>query len=243
MQIRTPPFFAALAIALALNSVGPAQDKSSDRPPEADKAPRRDPRPDDERPRREGDVRPEGGKSADGPEARGRFGDGKGPPPGFGGEGPRGGKRGFGGSEFGGYGGVVTGPAGAMPGGMPMPGGMRGFGMGSGGMGMYGSSEPDDPEMRDLHRKDSEMERQTMQLVAKYRSAGSEERAKLKQEVTDLVAKHFDVRQERRKLQLKRMKEELERLSDAITKRDDSSDSIVKNRIAELIGEPRELDF
>ena len=121
---------------------------------------------------------------------------------------------------------------------------MGGFGGGGFGMrGGYGSFEPDDPEMRDLVRKDSEMERQTMELAAQYRRATSEERNKLKTEVSDLVAKHFELRQERRKLQLKRMEEELKRLRDAITKRDGSTDSIVKNRIAELIGEPRELDF
>jgi septum formation topological specificity factor MinE len=87
------------------------------------------------------------------------------------------------------------------------------------------------------------MERQTMELVAQVRRAAGDEREKLKKDVSDLVAKHFDVRQERRKLQLKRLEEELKRLRDAITKRDDSSDSIVKNRISELIGEPRELDF
>jgi septum formation topological specificity factor MinE len=122
---------------------------------------------------------------------------------------------------------------------------MRGGSFGGGGFSIrgYGSPEPEDPEMRDLMRKDSEMERQTMELAAQIRRAKPEEREKLKKDISELVAKHFEVRQERRKLQLKRMEEELKRLREAITKRDDSSDSIVKNRIAELIGEPRELDF
>jgi len=119
------------------------------------------------------------------------------------------------------------------------------FGGAGGGFGFrgYGSPEPDDPEMRDLIRKDSEMERQTMDLAEQYRRASGEQRDKLKKDISELVARHFDVRQERRKLQLKRLEEELKRLRDAITKRDDSSDSIVKNRISELIGDPRELDF
>ena len=107
----------------------------------------------------------------------------------------------------------------------------------------YGAFEPDDPEMREISRKDSEMERQTMELATQYRSARGDEREKLKTQVSDLVAKHFDVRQERRKLQLKRMEEELKRLREAITKRDASTDTIVKNRLSELLGEPRDLDF
>jgi hypothetical protein len=221
--------FAAIAFALAITPNISAQDKAPDRPPDAEKVRARDPRPEDYRSRREGDPRPEAGKAPDGPRPMPRGGQG-----GFR-DGGSGGVRGGGGGFGGGF--RPDGmPAGPFGGGMMMPG-MGGFGGG------YGSFEPDDPEMRDLVRKDSEMDRQTMDLAAKFRQSSGEDRDKLKTQIADLVAKHFDVRQERRKLQLKRMEEELKRLREAITKRDGSTDTIVKNRISELLGEPRDLDF
>ena len=39
------------------------------------------------------------------------------------------------------------------------------------------------------------------------------------------------------------MEEEIKRLRDAITDRNKSRDSIVDNRVRELTGEPRDLDF
>jgi len=232
MLFRLSTFFAAIALALAMSSNVPAQEKVPDRPPDVEKK-RPGQRSNDGRSGREGDPRPEAGKTPDGPRPMPRGGQG-----GFGGGGGQGG--GFGGGMPG-FGGMPVGPPGAMP-----PGGMGGSGFGGGSFGIrggYGASEPDDPEMRDLVQKDSEMERETMGLAAAYRRASGEEREKLKVQVSTLVAQHFNVRQERRKLQLKRMEEELKRLRDAITKRDDASDSIVKNRLSELIGEPRDLDF
>ena len=55
--------------------------------------------------------------------------------------------------------------------------------------------------------------------------------------------KHFDVRQKRRELQLKRMEDELQRLREAITSRNKSRESIVTNHMKELVGEERDLEF
>jgi hypothetical protein len=135
-----------------------------------------------------------------------------------------------GGGGFGGGGARAGGPG-------MVPPGFGGFG------GYGGPPQPDDPEMRDLVQQDVELDRQAGRLASQIHSASGEERMKLKPQLAQLVSKHFDVRQERRKLQLKRMEEELKRLRDEIGKRNDSRESIVGNRVSELIGEPRDLDF
>jgi hypothetical protein len=117
---------------------------------------------------------------------------------------------------------------------------------GLGGPGLLGEPPADDPEMQDLMKQDANLDRQAHEMAAQMREvrgAYGEDRTKLKAQLADLVKKHFDVRQKRRELQLKRMEDELKRLREAIAKRDDSRDSIIENRVKELVGEPRDLDF
>jgi hypothetical protein len=109
--------------------------------------------------------------------------------------------------------------------------------------GGYGEMPPDDPEMRELVGQDAELERQTFQTAEQVRRAGGDERDRLKTQLAELVNKHFNVRQKRRELQLKRMEDELKRLRDAISQRNESRGSIVKNRLAELVGDPQNLEF
>jgi hypothetical protein len=111
------------------------------------------------------------------------------------------------------------------------------------GPGGWGGPPPDDPEMRELLAQDAELERQTFQMADQVRRARPEDREKLTAQLTELVNKHFDVRQKRRGLQLKRMEEELQRLRDAIKERNDSRASIVKERMTELIGNPDKPEF
>jgi hypothetical protein len=144
---------------------------------------------------------------------------------------------GYGGIRGGGMGGFGGGmPGGGYGGGMPMPGG------GYGGM-MPGGEGPVDPQMRELMKQDNEMDRQTHELALKIREARGDDRTKLKNELADLVAKHFDVRQKRREHQLQRMEDELKRLKDTISKRNSSRDTIIDNHVKELVGDPRDLDF
>jgi hypothetical protein len=106
-----------------------------------------------------------------------------------------------------------------------------------------GEGPPDDPEMRELMKQDVDLDRQTREVAAHLRESRGDDRAKLKSQLTELANKHFDVRQKRRALQLKRLEEELNRLREAIAKRHASRESIVENHIKELTGEPRDLDF
>ena len=107
--------------------------------------------------------------------------------------------------------------------------------------GMSGTHE--DEEMAALTRSDFELEQRTMQLAHRYRLAAEEQREELKKELTEVINKHFDVRQEKRELQLKRMEEALSKLREAIQKRSDARDEIVEKRLGDLVGERSDLEF
>ena len=107
---------------------------------------------------------------------------------------------------------------------------------------MPGMHESDE-EMSELQRSDFELEQRTMQRAHRYRLAKQEQKEELKTELAEVINKHFDVRQEKRELQLKRMEESLEKLREAIKKRADARDEIVEKRLGELVGERGELEF
>ncbi len=118
----------------------------------------------------------------------------------------------------------------------------RGVGGGMAGPGMPGMG-PADPEMQELDRRDFELGQQCMELSMRFRHAPPDEKEKLKKELTESVNGHFEVRQQRRELQLKRLEEELKRLREAIERRSGSREQIVSKRIAELLGEEDDLSF
>jgi hypothetical protein len=101
----------------------------------------------------------------------------------------------------------------------------------------------DDPEMYALVELDEQLEQQSAELADQLRQAAADKRDELRTQLAELVNKHFDIRQQRRELQLKRMEAELARLRDAIQQRNQVRTSIIKDRIAELTGSPRELGF
>jgi hypothetical protein len=190
-------------------------------------------------PRDDGTGVPRIGPGGRGPGERGPGGPGFGGPGGPGGGGPgmrpggdgRGrGQGGFGPGFGPGGGGFPGGPGGAFPGGMAPPGGP-------------GEFFQDDPEMAALNQADFDLSQQTQELSERLRSAKKEDREKVKTEITQTVTKHFDVRQQRRELQIKRMEDELKKLREAITKRNESKDQIIKKRMAELVGNEDDLGF
>ena len=96
--------------------------------------------------------------------------------------------------------------------------------------------------MYKLLREDYDMERRTRELAIQYRRASAERRAQIREQLEDLVDSHFQVRQERRLLELKRLEEELKRLREAITRRDEARETLVGERVSELLGE-EDVDF
>jgi hypothetical protein len=109
--------------------------------------------------------------------------------------------------------------------------------------GDWRAMEKIDPDMYKLLKEDRDLERQARELVMQYHRASSEEREKLKTQITELVNKHFDVRQQRRALELKRLEDELQRLREAIDRRSKARKEIVEKRVSELIGREDELRF
>ena len=93
-----------------------------------------------------------------------------------------------------------------------------------------------DPEMFKLQREDMELEQQSRQLAAQYQGAAKDDREKLKKAVIEVVNKQFEVRQQRRALELKRLEEEL---NASVTSSSDCAKArkdLVEKRISELIG-------
>jgi hypothetical protein len=103
--------------------------------------------------------------------------------------------------------------------------------------------EKNDPEMYKLLREDMALERQTRELAAQYRRAPKESREQIRQQIQQLTEKHFDVRQQRRLLELKRVEEELQRLREAVARREKARQDLVQKRVSELLGADDEVRF
>jgi hypothetical protein len=101
----------------------------------------------------------------------------------------------------------------------------------------------DDPEMHKLVLEDMRLEEASLDLANQFRAAKPEDREKLRADLAVQVNKHFDVRQQRRELQLKRLEDELKRLREAIESRTRGRDEIVQKRLIDLVGNPKDLEF
>jgi hypothetical protein len=101
----------------------------------------------------------------------------------------------------------------------------------------------DDPEMEELFRKDQQLDCQAHELAKQCQTATAEKREQIKKELEETVNKQFDVRQQRRNLELKRLEEQLQRVRDTVSRRDKARKQIVEKRVSELIGLERELEF
>jgi hypothetical protein len=129
------------------------------------------------------------------------------------------------------------------PGGLP-----EGYGSGSAYSSVPRPSElermaEDDPEMHKLVMEDMRLEEASLDLANQFRTATPENREKLRADLAVQVHKHFDVRQQRRELQLKRLEDELKRLREAIESRTRTRDEIVQKRLIDLVGDPKDLEF
>ena len=147
----------------------------------------------------------------------------------------------------GGPGPVTAGPEG-MPGmppgapGMP-PGGMPGMRSG-GGMGFFYMANPDmDPELVELTRREAELDHHSVMLAEKYRHAGENDRGEIQKQIEKLVSEQFDLRQERRQKELKRLEEQIKKLHDSIEKRQKAKGDIIDRRVKELLGQDDDTRF
>jgi hypothetical protein len=100
-----------------------------------------------------------------------------------------------------------------------------------------------DPELYKLMQSDRDMERQTHDMAERYRRADKDEQAKIKTTLSELVGKHFEVRQQLRTLEVKRLEQQVKQLREKIDQREKNRKDIVGKRVTELIGPEEEEHF
>jgi hypothetical protein len=99
-------------------------------------------------------------------------------------------------------------------------------------------AEPDDPETAWLKQSDAVMAQQSEQLVAKYAATEqAEERGAIKTQLTELLAKHFDVQQQLRERELGRVEARIKKLRELAQKRREAQKTIVEQRVDQLLRE------
>ena len=77
-----------------------------------------------------------------------------------------------------------------------------------------------------------------------YRSSTDKDaRAKLKKQVEDLTSQEFDIRQQARELEVKRLESELAHIRESIQKRTENREQIIKRRVGQLVHEEEDLEF
>ena len=76
-----------------------------------------------------------------------------------------------------------------------------------------------------------------------FRRAPKEQKSEIRKQLEEVVFKHFEVRQQKRQLQLTRLEKELQRMREEIERRTEKRAEIVGKRMAELVGERSDIDF
>ncbi len=101
----------------------------------------------------------------------------------------------------------------------------------------------DASDMSELDKTDRELERKTKELASRYRHAPADQRAIIRTQLAELVARHFEVRQSLRVLQIKQLEEQLLDLRTSLEHRKAARDDIIQRRISELTDRAGRLDF
>ncbi len=98
--------------------------------------------------------------------------------------------------------------------------------------------------MQKLSTEEARLEAKARDISAHYRATTVEsERDQLRGDLEDVVLQQFEVRQQRRQLELERLESQLRRLREAIDKRSSSRETLIKQRIEQLVGEESDLGF
>jgi hypothetical protein len=98
--------------------------------------------------------------------------------------------------------------------------------------------------MEKLDTAEARLEARSQDITAHYRATTSEsDRDALRGDLEDIVLQQFEVRQQRRQLELERLERQLKRLRESIEKRTSSRDSLIKQRVEQLVGEESDLGF
>ncbi len=102
----------------------------------------------------------------------------------------------------------------------------------------------DPEEMANLLKEDVTLEREARNRAKQCRNeTDKQKQAKMKTKLLELTAKHFELRQERRRWQIARLEAELEKVRATIDKRNDAREVIIRRRVSKLLGERDELGW
>lgn len=93
-----------------------------------------------------------------------------------------------------------------------------------------------DPERFNLLKADAEMDWKIRDLVFKFKKENdAEKKEALRKEISELCTKHFEVRQQRREMDLARMKAWLNQMEQGLEKSRQNKDKIIEQRIKFLL--------
>jgi molecular chaperone GrpE (heat shock protein) len=105
------------------------------------------------------------------------------------------------------------------------------------------SMEANDPEMFKVLKEDMDLDRKSRELAVQYRQAPSAQRDAIKKLLEQVVDQHFEVRQQRHALELKRLEQEIKNLHERMDRRVKARKEIVAKRVSELLGVEDDLHF
>jgi hypothetical protein len=100
-----------------------------------------------------------------------------------------------------------------------------------------GRSSAVDPEIGRLIEVSNDLDRRAHGLAKTYRDAPQDQRAKLKEDLKKLVTEQFETWQQRRKLEIARLEEELNRIRTATESRVKDKPQMIDKRVNDLLGE------
>lgn len=95
-----------------------------------------------------------------------------------------------------------------------------------------------DPERYEQKKKEHSLERRSRQLAEKFRESKNEkEKVKIKDDLSVVLSKLFDLREKDREIEIKHLNQKLEHLKSVLAERKKKKKEIVDRRLQELIGE------
>ena len=109
---------------------------------------------------------------------------------------------------------------------------------------MMDRARQEDPEAFERRKQELDLERQEHELAMQYQQAqGEKAKKELEAQLKDLLGKHFDLRSENHKREIKRAEEQLARLREQMEAREKNRGDIIKRKSMELLGQGGVMEF
>jgi len=101
-----------------------------------------------------------------------------------------------------------------------------------------------DPEAHEARMREFEFERQEHDLSQQYQAAKTDaERAEVEQRLTEVLGKHFDLRTENHRREVKKVQEQLESLKKQLAAREQRRNELIEQMKLRLEGQGEMLEF